>query len=241
MPAVKVHEDAKSRLEELQAEIRLQTGRTVTRQDLLTRLIDGAYESREEVVASFRDTTVPLSADKKGDDASRSVSVGRRDGRVRRRRRPLRITIVVDTGVLYADHGLDASQHAAATAALKVVYDGKFGRPYLSDYVFDEVVTLTLKRAGAFPPARTLGDKLRGINPYPQTYDLVHVSPGIFDDAIEVFRTYDDQALSFTDTTTVAVCERHDIDAILSFDDDFDGVVRASVPGRCLSGPGPPI
>ncbi|MFP8958327.1 hypothetical protein ACLI4Y_16545 [Natrialbaceae archaeon A-CW3] len=59
--AVKVDGDAKSRLEELQAEIRLRTGRSVTQQALLTRLIDDAYESRDEVIDSFRETTVPLS------------------------------------------------------------------------------------------------------------------------------------------------------------------------------------
>lgn len=59
--AVKVDEDAKARLEELQAEIRLRTGETVTQQDLLTRLIDDAYESRADVIDSFRDSTVPLS------------------------------------------------------------------------------------------------------------------------------------------------------------------------------------
>jgi len=59
--AVKVDDDAKSRLEELQAEIRLQTGRKVTQQELLTRLIDDAYESREEVIDSFRESSVPLS------------------------------------------------------------------------------------------------------------------------------------------------------------------------------------
>ena len=63
--AVKIHENAKSRLEELQAEIRLETGRNVTQQDLLTRLIDEAYESRAEVIESFRDASVPLSADEK--------------------------------------------------------------------------------------------------------------------------------------------------------------------------------
>lgn len=63
--AVKVHEDAKSRLEELQAEIRLQTGHKVTQQELLTRLIDEAYESRDDVIDSFRDSTVPLSEDEK--------------------------------------------------------------------------------------------------------------------------------------------------------------------------------
>ena len=59
--AVKVNEDAKSRLEELQAEIRLRAGTRVTQQELLTRLIDDAYESRTEVIDSFRESTVPLS------------------------------------------------------------------------------------------------------------------------------------------------------------------------------------
>ena len=58
---VKVDEDAKSRLEELQAEIRLRTGEKVTQQDLLTWLIDNAFESREDVLDSFRESTVPLS------------------------------------------------------------------------------------------------------------------------------------------------------------------------------------
>lgn len=60
--AVKVEDEAKSRLEELQAEIRLRTGTSVSQQELLSRLIDDAYESREDVVASFRERTVPLSA-----------------------------------------------------------------------------------------------------------------------------------------------------------------------------------
>lgn len=63
--AVKVDDDAKARLEELQAEIRLETGVTVTQQQLLSRLIDDAYESRDEVIESFRSSTVPLSEKEK--------------------------------------------------------------------------------------------------------------------------------------------------------------------------------
>ena len=63
--AVKIHEDAKSRLEELQAEIRLETGRNVTQQDLLTQLIDEAYESREEVIESFREGSSALTDDER--------------------------------------------------------------------------------------------------------------------------------------------------------------------------------
>lgn len=42
---------------------------------------------------------------------------------------------------------------------------------------------------------------------------------------MEIFERYDDQDLSFTDATIVALVRRHDIDCILSFDDDFDGLV----------------
>ena len=60
---VEVDEDAKSRLEELQAEIRRQTGRRVTQQALLSRLIEESYASRATLIDSFRQDKVPLSAD----------------------------------------------------------------------------------------------------------------------------------------------------------------------------------
>jgi hypothetical protein len=63
--AVTLDEAVKARLEELQAEIHLRTGTSVTQQDLLTRLIDDAYESRQAVIDSFRESTVPLSAEEK--------------------------------------------------------------------------------------------------------------------------------------------------------------------------------
>ncbi|MEE6210338.1 hypothetical protein U3A55_09235 [Salarchaeum sp. III] len=58
--AVKVDEDAKSRLEELQAAIRLQTGTSVTQQELLSQLITTAYDSRDDFIDSFREEHVPL-------------------------------------------------------------------------------------------------------------------------------------------------------------------------------------
>lgn len=64
--AVKMDEEAKSRLEDLQAEIRLATGEKVTQQELLAQLVATAYESKAEFVDEFREESVPLS------DAERS-------------------------------------------------------------------------------------------------------------------------------------------------------------------------
>lgn len=63
--SVKVDDETKSRLERLQAEIRLQTGQRVTQQELLARLVDGAVESKAELINSFRVEHVPLSDDER--------------------------------------------------------------------------------------------------------------------------------------------------------------------------------
>jgi predicted transcriptional regulator len=59
--SVKMDEDTKSRLDRLQAEIRLQTGRRVTQQAILARLVEHAIESRADLIDSFREQRVPLS------------------------------------------------------------------------------------------------------------------------------------------------------------------------------------
>jgi len=61
--AVRMGEDAKSKLEALQAEITLETGTKVTQQEILERLIESAIQSRAEFIDSFRDSTDALSAD----------------------------------------------------------------------------------------------------------------------------------------------------------------------------------
>lgn len=136
------------------------------------------------------------------------------------------MTILVDTGVLYADHDTDATRHDAASVALGAVYDGEFGHPYVSDYVFDESITLTRRRTGSFGAAKTISDRLRGQGQYPPVYEMLRVSAAVFADAVDVFERYADQSLSFTDATSVALLDRHGIDGILSFDDDFDGIVQ---------------
>ncbi|ELY79656.1 hypothetical protein [Natrinema gari] len=61
--SIKVTDITKSHLEELQAEIRLETGTNVTQQDLLERIVTNTYESKDEIIDSYRDDFEPLSED----------------------------------------------------------------------------------------------------------------------------------------------------------------------------------
>lgn len=131
----------------------------------------------------------------------------------------------VDTGVLYAHHDEDASRHESALEAVRSVATGEYGRPFTSEYVYDETVTLVRGRTGRFEPAKRVGDRIRGVDPFPRVFELLHVTKRIFERTVETFERYDDQGLSFTDANTIALVDEYDVDAVVSFDDDFDGVV----------------
>lgn len=59
--SVKMDDETKSRLERLQAEIRLQTGKRVTQQEILKRIVETTVESKTDIIDSFREEHVPLS------------------------------------------------------------------------------------------------------------------------------------------------------------------------------------
>lgn len=63
--SVKMSEETKSRLEELQAIVKLETGRKVSQQEVLDRLVRRGYDSREDFVASFEEPTLPLSEEER--------------------------------------------------------------------------------------------------------------------------------------------------------------------------------
>lgn len=140
------------------------------------------------------------------------------------------MTVFVDTGVFYAHHDRDANRHEFAERALvEVLTSSSYGRAVTSEYVFDEAVTLTLRRTGRVADAIELGRRILGEG-YPDVIDVLHTTPTEFAHAFDVFTRYDDQRLSFTDAMTVALVDTHDVDAVLSFDDDFDGIADRLAP-----------
>lgn len=140
------------------------------------------------------------------------------------------MSVFVDTGVFYAHHDTDASRHEVGVVALnRVLQSTKYGHVLTSDYVYDEAVTLAHRRTGSMEDAIEIGRRIRSKG-YPEAIDLLYSSPSLFDDAVETFERYADHDLSFTDAMSVTMVNHHDIDSILSFDDDFDGVVDRLAP-----------
>ena len=141
------------------------------------------------------------------------------------------MSVFVDTGVFFAHHDTDAARHDRAVDAFDALLDGEYGQPYTNDYVFDETVTLTRTRTGSFEAADTVASRILGEGPFPRVFELLHVQPDDVHASVETFRRYEDHDLSFTDASIVALCESRGIDAVLSFDADFDGLVDRIEPG----------
>lgn len=76
--SVKMDDETKSRLERLQAEIRLETDKRVSQQEILARLVLRATESKAEFIDSFRDTHVPLDSNAREQFHSGMIASGTR-------------------------------------------------------------------------------------------------------------------------------------------------------------------
>ncbi|MDZ7745709.1 MAG: type II toxin-antitoxin system VapC family toxin [Halobacteriales archaeon] len=230
--SVKMDEETKSRLKQLQSEIELKTGTNVTQQEILERIVEQAIDSKADLVDSFRDMFRPTHGRRTRAVPRSDVRLRDGDRRRRYRRDPLRMSVFVDTGVFYAYYDRSSSRHDSAVAAFEPLFDGEYGRPYTSDYVFDETVTLTRNRTSSFERADAVAERLLATDGQPKTFELLNVGPEVVQDSFETFRRYSDHDLSFTDATSITLCERRDIDAVLSFDSDFDGLVERIEPGR---------
>jgi predicted nucleic acid-binding protein len=146
------------------------------------------------------------------------------------------MSVFVDTGVFYAHHDTDAGRHETGMAALNTVLRSpEYGHVMTSDYIYDEAVTLTQRRTGDIDAGLEIGRRIRGEG-YPSAIELLHSSETLFDRAVAIQEEYAEHRLSFTDAMTVAHIEHHDIDSVLSFDDDFDGIVSRLVPSTLPSG-----
>lgn len=142
------------------------------------------------------------------------------------------MSLFLDTGVIVAFLNERDALHGTALDVLEKAVRGEWGRVVTSDFVFDESVTLTLARTRSPEAAIRVGELILGTGPEGRFVDLAYVSPRAFLRAWVLFSRFASRGLSFTDCTSVELVRALEIDAIASFDSDFDGLIpRRSTAG----------
>jgi hypothetical protein len=115
------------------------------------------------------------------------------------------------------------SDHGRAQKLVKEVVEGKYGEFFVTDYIFDEVVTAILNKSKSVIKAVEAGVFIE------QAMELKQVGKINFFAAWQLFKTQRGTKLSFTDCATICTADIEGIEHIATFDGDFKKVNGVSV------------
>jgi hypothetical protein len=127
----------------------------------------------------------------------------------------VKTVILLDTSLIVAYSNESDENHGKAKEVIDDVAMENYGPPVITDYIFDEVVTVILLRTKSLARATRLGETLLGAT------HLVRIDEDLFDKAWTIFKQQRKNKFSFTDCTTIAVCKANRISNVATFDDDF--------------------
>ena len=129
--------------------------------------------------------------------------------------------IILDTSFIVSYFNTRDQNHPKAVKLMKEIHEPLC----LTDYIFGEVVTVSLIRLKSLDRAAKIGEILL------KSLKIIDVEKISFDKAWNLFCKQKATLLSFTDCTTVSVMQESDIEKIATFDVDFDKIRGIKVIG----------
>ncbi|HUY70156.1 MAG TPA: PIN domain-containing protein [Candidatus Baltobacteraceae bacterium] len=139
--------------------------------------------------------------------------------------------IILDTSLLVSYEVSGDSNHAKAADLMVDIASGRFGNIVLSDYIFDETLTVTLVRGKSLEKAVAAGKRIR------EGSSILGIDKDIFEAAWTLFEEQSKSKFSFTDCTTLALMEYNGIKNIATFDKEFTKIKGINVISQPLSRP----
>lgn len=134
------------------------------------------------------------------------------------------MSLFLDTSMIVAFYNQDDQNHSKAKDIMERVVQGEWGPASISDYVFDECVTVTLLKL-SLKEAVALGSAL-----IEGELSLLKATESIIQEAWDIFQKNPGK-LSFTDCTNLAFIRLVDIDYLGTFDRGFRNVPGVNIVG----------
>ena len=122
------------------------------------------------------------------------------------------LTILVDTGVLYALFDKSDGRNSDARAIMLRILKGGFGSPVLLDYVILETITLLNQRkihAAIQPLMQFLREN---------KFTMFFITEQVFSEAVEITIKSEADFLNLTDSSQIVVSKTMGVRAIVTFD-----------------------
>lgn len=134
--------------------------------------------------------------------------------------------IILDTSFIVSYYNTRDENHKKAVELMKDIVNRKYGNLYITDYIFDEGVTVILIRLKSLSRTIEIGESIR------KSTEMIEIEKDIFEKAWKLFKEQSGTALSFTDCTTLNVMKAKDVKNIVTFDEDFKRVKGINVIGN---------
>jgi predicted nucleic acid-binding protein len=129
--------------------------------------------------------------------------------------------IILDSSFIVSYFNTRDQNHPQAIKLMKKIHEPLC----MTDYIFSEVVTVSLIRLKSLDGASKIGEILL------KSMKMIGVEKSSFDNAWILFCKQKETLLSFTDCTTVSVMQENDIEKIATFDEDFDKISGIEIIG----------
>jgi len=125
--------------------------------------------------------------------------------------------IVLDSSFIIAYKIKNDKHHEKALEIMVDIAEGKYGMPIISDYIFDEIVTVILNKA-SFQDASEIGNMLI------ISADISYMDKDLFNNSWKTFQDQENTKLSFTDCSILTLMKNKGIKQIATFDKDFSKI-----------------
>ncbi len=134
--------------------------------------------------------------------------------------------IFLDTSFIVSYKIENDENHEKAVELMQEIITGKYGKPAISDYIFDETVTVIFNKSKKLSISINIGDELK------DSAAIIKIDDAIFEEAWILFKNQKETKFSFTDCTILSVMKRGVIKNIATFDRDFKSIKEINVIGR---------
>lgn len=126
--------------------------------------------------------------------------------------------IFIDTNVLVAYAVKKDINHARAEKLINLISTLKFGNMVISDYVFDETITVISARTKSLEEAVVAGNYIR------ESMIVLNTDESTFEETWRLFKAQKKSRLSFTDCEILSIMKEYNIGNLATFDGEFKNV-----------------
>jgi len=130
--------------------------------------------------------------------------------------------IILDSSFIISYYNLEDQNHEKALELMTKISRGIYGEVIISDYIFDETVTVLLAKLKDLGRVKIIGDKMMRALKY-------HIDEETFKDTWQLFNVQKQTKLSFTDCSIIALMKNRNINNIATFDEEFKKIKELSI------------